>query len=74
MAKQVKERLLRLPEVRKMTGLGTTKIYELEAQDPPQFPRRVKLTPRSVAWPESEVALWIEARIAERDGNQAPAN
>lgn len=64
------QRLLRLPQVRDLTGLGTTKIYELEAAG--QFPKRVKLTPRSVAWPESEVAQWTAARIAERDRRSLP--
>ena len=32
-----------------------------------RFPRPTKLGPRAVAWVESEVDAWIDARIAERD-------
>jgi len=58
-------RLLRLPAVKIITGLGTTKIYELEAAG--KFPKRVKLTPRSVAWVSDEVHAFVECLIAERD-------
>lgn len=52
-----------------MTGLGTTKIYELAAEG--LFPKPVRLTGRSVAWPEDEVAEWTAARIAERDSRRS---
>ena len=31
------------------------------------FPRRVRLGPRSVAYIESEIEAWMQARVAERD-------
>ena len=34
------------------------------------FPRRVRIGSNTVAWPESEVAAWCEARVAERDMRQ----
>jgi prophage regulatory protein len=55
-------RLLRLREVRSMTGLSQSALYALMKDG--QFPRPVKLTERSVAWPESLVAEWITARLA----------
>lgn len=64
-------RLLRLPDVRRICGLQTTAIYELEAAG--RFPRRVRLTGRSVAWPEDEIAQWTAERIAERDAQQPAA-
>lgn len=70
--------LLRLPAVRAMTGLGTTKIYELIGND--QFPRPVVLArarngqPRTVAWLEREVHAFIAARVAERDAQQTAAS
>lgn len=55
-------RLLRLPEVRNRTGLSTSTLYALMQAG--AFPRPVKLTARSVAWPENLVADWIAARLA----------
>jgi prophage regulatory protein len=57
--------LLRRPEVMRRTGLRQTRIDELERAG--EFPRRVQLSIRAVAWVESEVSDYIRARIAERD-------
>lgn len=54
-------RMLRLAQVRAATGLGKTKIYELQAEG--AFPMRVKLTAHSVAWVEADVQAWLAARI-----------
>lgn len=54
-------RLLRLREVRSMTGLSQSALYALMAEG--RFPRPVKLTERSVAWPENLVAGWIADRL-----------
>jgi predicted DNA-binding transcriptional regulator AlpA len=54
-------RMLRLPQVIDATGLGKTKIYELQGQG--EFPMRVKITAHSVAWVEEDVQEWIAARI-----------
>ena len=62
MSKRKLRRLIKLPAVKAITALGTTKIYELEGQG--KFPKRVKLTPRSVAWVEDEIAEFNEALIA----------
>ena len=53
-------RLIRLPEVRRMTGLSRTRIYELEAVG--RFPRRRKLSERACAWVSSEIQEWIRSR------------
>ena len=56
------ESLLRLPEVEARTGLRRSAIYKrIESAE---FPRPVRLTAKAVAWPESEVSAWIQARIA----------
>jgi prophage regulatory protein len=57
-------RLLRLPEVRSVTGLSGSMIYLLEAQQ--KFRRRVKISLRAVGWPEDEVRQWVAMRIASR--------
>lgn len=51
------ERIVRLPEVREMTGLAASSIWELEQKG--KFPKRRKLTKRAVGWLESEVSAWI---------------
>jgi prophage regulatory protein len=60
-----REFFLRRPAVELMTGLSRSTLYELISAG--DFPRPVPLGPKSVAWRESEVAAWQQARIAERD-------
>ena len=60
------QRFLRLPEVRAITGLPTSTIYE--QMDAGRFPRPVHITPRSAAWLSTEVATWQAQRIRERAG------
>ena len=52
------ERLIRLPEVQKMTGLNRNLVYEIE-----DFPRPIKISTRCSAWVESEVQTWIHSQI-----------
>ncbi|MBS0570016.1 MAG: AlpA family transcriptional regulator [Proteobacteria bacterium] len=61
---QLQLRLIRLPEVKKLTGLCRSAIYEKIRVD---FPRQVKIGDRGSAWVESEVEQWIASRIAARD-------
>ena len=56
-----KERLIRLPEVMSRCGIGKSLIYGLLAQQ--QFPACVRIGGRSVAWRESSIDAWIQARI-----------
>lgn len=60
-AQPAKERFLRLPEVMSRTGLGKSSIYGLQAAG--QFPASVRIGPRCVAWRESGIDAWIQARI-----------
>jgi prophage regulatory protein len=57
-------RILRLAQVLDATGLGKTKIYDLQATG--DFPMRVQITAHSVGWIEAEVQAWLEARVAAR--------
>jgi prophage regulatory protein len=59
-----KFRFVRLREVKEMTGLGETRILELEKAG--KFPRRVKISDRAVAWVESELIDWRERLLASR--------
>ncbi|MBM4264265.1 MAG: AlpA family phage regulatory protein [Deltaproteobacteria bacterium] len=55
------ETFLRREEVISRVGLSDTTIYNLEISG--KFPRRIAITPRCVAWRESEIQAWIQARI-----------
>ena len=52
---------LRLPEVKAVTGLSKTSIYELVRDK--SFPAPVRLGPRAVAWVRSEVRQWALERV-----------
>lgn len=54
--------LLRLPTVKAETGASRSTIYLRIQQG--LWPKPVKLGPRSVAWPATEVAALNAARIA----------
>ncbi len=54
-------RILRLNEVKVLTGLSRSTIYAEIAKG--NFPKQVKLTgARSVGWHESAIVQWIESR------------
>lgn len=54
------QRLLRLPAVIAMTGMGRDSIYRLAREG--HFPRPRKITQRSSAWREDEILEWIDSR------------
>lgn len=54
------ERLVRLPEVRFLTGLGKSSIYD--AVKAGTFPQAVRVTEYAVAWRKSEIDAWIAQR------------
>lgn len=53
-------RMLRLPQVIALTGLGRDSIYRLGNAG--QFPRPRKISERASAWREDEIQKWIESR------------
>jgi prophage regulatory protein len=61
-------RMLPLKQVVHYTGLSSTTIYDMldrrSKRYDPTFPIQVKLSKGRVAWVESEVAQWIEGKIA----------
>ena len=63
-------RMLSLKQVIHYTGLSSTTIYDMldkrSNRYDPTFPIQVKLSKGRVAWVESEVAQWIEGKIAAR--------
>lgn len=53
--------ILRLPDVKKRTGLSRSTIYLRIAVG--SFPKSVALGGRAVGWIEAEVQQWIEQAI-----------
>ena len=62
--------LLNIKDVGHYTGLSRSTIYELNNEDSERydstFPKKVQLTQVRVMWVASEIAEWIEAKIAQR--------
>lgn len=56
-------RILRRPEVEKLTGLARSTIYNRMEQG--TFPKPVPLGGRLVGWLESDLNQWISERMAE---------
>jgi prophage regulatory protein len=56
--------VIRLPEVRRRTGLGRSTLYSLMKQG--DFPRAIPLSARSVGWVAAEVESWLAERAAKR--------
>ncbi|CAM4377753.1 MAG: hypothetical protein LEGION0403_FIIPPAGN_00656 [Legionella sp.] len=57
------EKLIRRKKVEEITTLSRSRIYYLMQKD--QFPKPISLGKMSVAWIESEVQEWVNARITE---------
>ena len=53
-------RFIRRRELRQIAPLSDTTIYEMERRG--EFPRRIALTPRCVAWHLAEIEAWLEQR------------
>jgi prophage regulatory protein len=59
-------RLIRITEVRAITGLSRSYIYELANKE--VFPKSVSLVPggTSRAWVETEIHQWVADRLSAR--------
>ena len=53
--------LLRLPQVRAVTGLSKSTIYNQMASG--DFPRQIRLGYRTVAWVEADIQNWVQGKI-----------
>lgn len=56
--------LIALPEVMQITGVKTTKIYDMVNKG--IFPQKVRIGPRAVRWVKAEVLEWVAEHIAAR--------
>lgn len=63
--------ILRLPAVRSLCGYSRSTIYLRISQG--LWPKPVSLGPRSVGWPEHEIAAVNAARIAGRNDQEIRA-
>jgi len=55
--------ILRLPAVKKRTGLGRSTIYSRIALG--KFPRPIRLSERCVGWLEDDIEIGVDQRITE---------
>lgn len=58
------KKLVRLPDVKELTGLSRSSVYAKVADG--SFPQPIPIGKRAVAWIEGEVQDWIERQIARR--------
>ena len=63
------KRFIRVPDVLNRVGFSRTTLYERIKEG--NFPDRVKIAPRCVAFVESEIDEWIEATIRHSRQNAA---
>lgn len=56
-----RDRILRLPDVERLTGLKKSTIYGL-AKDG-KFPKQISIHRRMAGWSEAAVLTWIQSRI-----------
>jgi len=59
-------KILRLPQVKDLTGLGRSTIYKKMADN--TFPTKISLGARAVGWLEADIKLWVENQIAQKRG------
>lgn len=52
-------RIVRLPEVERMTGLAKTTIHRWYRDG--RFPRPLRLGPKSIGWRRKEILEWLDS-------------
>ena len=60
--------IIRLKQMKAMTGLSQTTIYRFMSIN--EFPKQIKLGPKSSGWLIDEVDEWIKRQIQIRDNRQ----
>jgi prophage regulatory protein len=53
------DRVLRFPEVKRLTGLSRTTI--MGAGKSGRFPKHIQISARAVGWFESHITAWLDA-------------
>ena len=62
------KKILRLPEVKNITGLSRSTIYLQISQG--KFPKPLSLGSRAVGWTEQDIDDWISEKILTREGSE----
>ena len=62
----IHDRLLRLPQVKSITGLSKSSIYARISEG--TFPKQIPLGPRLVVWVEADIQKWITEQVAAARG------
>ena len=62
----LQRKLLRLPQVKSITGLSKSSIYARISEG--TFPKQIPLGPRLVVWLESDIQKWISEQVAAARG------
>ncbi|MFM9890729.1 MAG: helix-turn-helix transcriptional regulator [Rickettsiales bacterium] len=57
-------KVLRLPEVVKRTGLSKSSVYKLIKEG--KFPKQMEISQRCRGWDEDEIQDWILARLSKK--------
>lgn len=66
------EQILKLHEVKRITGLSGSSIYRKAADPNDSFPKQIKLSTRSSGFLHSEISQWLDERIeASRNNGEA---
>ena len=62
----LKHKLLRLPQVKTITGLSKSSIYTRISEG--TFPKQIPLGPRLVVWVDSDFQNWIADQVSAARG------
>lgn len=54
-------KLLRLNQVKEITGLSKSTIYQYITEE--KFPKQIKIGARAIAWTNSSIDQWIHERV-----------
>jgi prophage regulatory protein len=57
----IEDRIIRLPELKQITGLSSITLWRKEKEG--IFPKRRKISKRAVGWSFAEVSRWLEKRL-----------
>ena len=64
-------RILRCPELLRITQLSKATIYRMVAKG--TFPKQVRLAERAVGWRSEDVVRWLNSRPVAEQGRRQPA-
>ena len=62
----LQHKLLRLPQVKTITGLSKSTVYARIAEG--TFPKQIPIGPRLVVWVESDIQNWISEQVSAARG------